>query len=53
MSGSTPFSKVTVISARPAELEFEEKYISPSRPVSCCSITWVTLVSSTSAEAPG
>ncbi len=37
----------------PAELEVELKYSRLSMPVSCCSITWVTVDSIVSALAPG
>src|SRR4051794_4459239 len=31
----------------------EEKYLRWSRPLSCCSITWTTVLCTVSAEAPG
>jgi len=53
MSASVPVSKLSVICARPAAVELDEKNRSPSIPVSCCSITWVTVEAVVSAEAPG
>ncbi len=52
MSGLVPGSKVAVIEEPPEALD-EEKYSRWSRPVSCCSITWVTAACTVSAEAPG
>ena len=43
---------VSDIGPGPFELLEEEKYSKPSRPVSCCSMTCVTLFSTVSAEAP-
>ncbi len=42
-----------LIDDRPVAEDEDEKYISPSMPVSCCSMIWVTLVSTVSADAPG
>ena len=43
MSGSVPFSNVSVICALPSELDVEVKYSRRSMPVSCCSMTCVTV----------
>jgi hypothetical protein len=53
MSGLTLLSKTACIETCPRELDEELKYKRPSRPVSDCSMTWVTLLSRVSAEAPG
>ena len=53
MSGSVPLMKVRVICTVPLEREVESKYSRLSTPVSCCSITEVTVFSITSALAPG
>ena len=51
-SGSVPVSNTSVM---PPALfdELDEKYIRLSMPVSCCSITWMTVRSTVSAFAPG
>ena len=53
MFGSVPLAKVMEIDADPELPAEEEKYKRPSRPVICCSRTWMTLDSSVSADAPG
>ena len=53
MSGLVPFWKVRVMVAEPSEADCEVKYRRLSRPVSCCSMTWVTVVSTVAALAPG
>ena len=53
MSGLVPFWKVSVMFAEPSEADCEVKYKRLSRPVSCCSMTWVTVVSTVAALAPG
>ncbi len=53
MSGLVPVANVRVICVWPFELEFELKYSRLSMPVSCCSITWVTVDSIVWALAPG
>jgi hypothetical protein len=53
VSGSVPFSNTSVIPAVPFELDEDVKYISLSRPVSCCSMICVTVRSMVSAFAPG
>jgi len=53
MSISVPDSNVTVIEALPFDWLVEDMYRKPSTPLSSCSITWVTLVSSVAASAPG
>ena len=52
-SGSVPFSNTSVMPAVPLEFDEDVKYISRSRPVSCCSMICVTVRSSVSAFAPG
>ncbi|MCY1172510.1 hypothetical protein D9M73_126450 [compost metagenome] len=53
MSGSVPLAKVAEMLTCPRDDELVLKYSKPSMPVSCCSITWATDVSSVSADAPG
>jgi hypothetical protein len=53
MSGLVPFSKVSVMVEEPSEADCEVKYSRLSMPVSCCSITCVTVVSTVAAFAPG
>src|SRR5471032_2817492 len=43
MSGLVPVENVRVIVVWPFELDDELKYSRLSMPVSCCSITWVTV----------
>ena len=52
-SASVPAVKVRVMLALPFEDELEDMYRMPSSPVICCSITWVTVLATVSAEAPG
>jgi hypothetical protein len=53
MSALVPFSNVRVMAAEPSEADCEVKYSRWSRPVSCCSMIWVTVVSTVAALAPG
>ena len=53
MSGLVPAAKVAVMTDWPFELLVDEKYSRWSRPLSCCSMTWVTALAMVSAEAPG
>jgi len=53
MSGLVPGAKVSVMFTPPLEVELEVKYSIRSSPVSCCSITCVTVRSAVSALAPG
>jgi hypothetical protein len=53
MSGSVPGSKVSSSLAWPEEELSPLRYKSPSRPVIFCSMIWVTVFSTVSAEAPG
>lgn len=50
---SVPLWKVIWIEALPLERLVESMYRKPSTLLSSCSITWVTLVDSTAASAPG
>ena len=52
-SASVPFSNTSVMLAVPFEFDDDVKYISRSRPVSCCSMICVTVCSMVSAFAPG
>ena len=52
VSGFVPDSKNSVMLPPPLE-DDDEKYIRLSMPVSCCSMTWMTVRSTTSALAPG
>ena len=52
-SGSVPCSKVRVIARVPSLLLSDEKYSRLSSPDICCSMTWVTVFCTVSAEAPG
>ncbi len=47
-----PGAKVSVVRERPAESLVDCMYSRLSRPLSCCSMTWVTEFSTVSAEAP-
>ena len=47
-----PGAKVSVVRERPAESLVEPMYSRLSMPLSCCSITWVTELSTVSADAP-
>ena len=53
ISALVPGAKVAVIATEPSELDEEEKYRRLSKPVSCCSITWVTEFCTVAASAPG
>lgn len=53
MSGLVPVANVRMICDWPLALEVELKYSRLSIPVSCCSITWVTVDSIVWALAPG
>ena len=53
MSGLVPVAKLRVIVAVPLLLDVEVKYSRLSMPVSCCSITCVTVDSMVAALAPG
>ena len=53
MSALVPGANVAWMPTLPSELLLEEKYSRWSRPLSCCSITWVTEFSTVWAEAPG
>jgi hypothetical protein len=53
MSGLVPLSKVSVMVDEPSEADCEVKYRRLSIPVSCCSITCVTVLSTVAALAPG
>jgi hypothetical protein len=53
MSALVPLRNVSVMVAEPSEADCEVKYSRLSSPVSCCSMTWVTVVSTVAALAPG
>ena len=52
-SGSVPGLKVNSMREAPDESLVPERYSMSSKPVIFCSMIWVTLFSTVSAEAPG